>query len=111
MIPDRTTYTGRPPAHWQRVARIVARVTGKRVGIDIATRMAMAQITGPLVHIAPGRGRDLSSARTSRALIAAATAREGENLSLRGHRLGIKTMCHRPSSSIAAGPPPAHAGS
>ena len=31
--------------------------------------------------------------------------------SLRGHRLGIKTMCHRASPSIAAGPPPAHAGS
>ena len=31
--------------------------------------------------------------------------------SLHGHRLGIKTMCHRASPSIAAGPPPAHAGS
>ncbi len=28
------------PAHWRRVALIVARMTGKRVGLDTATRMA-----------------------------------------------------------------------
>jgi hypothetical protein len=27
------------PAHWQRVALIVARMTGERVGLDAATRM------------------------------------------------------------------------
>jgi hypothetical protein len=31
---------GRTPAqHWRRVALIVARMTGKRVGVDTATRM------------------------------------------------------------------------
>ena len=34
-----TTYAGRTPAHWRRVALIVARRTGKRVGLDTATRM------------------------------------------------------------------------
>jgi hypothetical protein len=29
----------RPPEHWRRVALIVARMTGKRVGVDTATRM------------------------------------------------------------------------
>ena len=37
--PDGTTHAGRTPAHWRRVALIVARMTGKRVGIDTATRM------------------------------------------------------------------------
>jgi hypothetical protein len=27
------------PAHWRRVTLIVARMTGKRVGVDTATRM------------------------------------------------------------------------
>jgi hypothetical protein len=27
------------PAHWRQVALIVARLTGKRVGVDTATRM------------------------------------------------------------------------
>src|SRR5271165_3243473 len=30
----------RTPAHWRRVAFIVAGMTGKRVGVDTATRMA-----------------------------------------------------------------------
>ena len=27
------------PAHWRRVALIVAQMTGKRIGVDTATRM------------------------------------------------------------------------
>ena len=37
---DRATDAGRTPAHWRRVALIVARMTGKRVGLDTSTRMA-----------------------------------------------------------------------
>ena len=33
------SHAGRTPAHWRRVALIVARMTGKRVGVDTATRM------------------------------------------------------------------------
>ncbi len=39
VLPDGSTHAGRTPAHWRRVALIVARMTGKRVGVDIATRM------------------------------------------------------------------------
>ena len=39
ILPDGTTHAGRTPAHWRRVALIVAKRTGKRVGIDTATRM------------------------------------------------------------------------
>ena len=39
ILPDGTTHAGRTPAHWRRVALIVARITGKRVGVDTATRM------------------------------------------------------------------------
>jgi hypothetical protein len=39
ILPDGTTHAGRTPAHWQRVALIVARMTGKRIGLDTATRM------------------------------------------------------------------------
>ncbi len=39
VLPDGTTHAGRTPAHWRRVALIVARMTGKRVGVDTATRM------------------------------------------------------------------------
>jgi hypothetical protein len=35
ILPDGTTHAGRTPAHWRRVALIVARMTGKRVGVDI----------------------------------------------------------------------------
>ena len=34
-----TTHASRTPAHWRRVALIVARMTGKRIGVDAATRM------------------------------------------------------------------------
>ncbi len=36
---DETTHAGRTPAHWRRVALIVARMTGKRIGVDTATRI------------------------------------------------------------------------
>jgi hypothetical protein len=39
ILPD-GTHAGRTPAHWRRVALIVARMTGKRVGLDTSTRMA-----------------------------------------------------------------------
>jgi hypothetical protein len=39
ILPDGTTHAGRTPAHWHRVALIVARMMGKRVGVDTATRM------------------------------------------------------------------------
>ena len=39
ILPNGTTHAGRTPAHWRRVALIVARMTGKRVGVDTATRM------------------------------------------------------------------------
>ena len=39
ILPDGTTHAGRTPAQWRRVALIVARMTGKRVGVDTATRM------------------------------------------------------------------------
>jgi hypothetical protein len=39
ILPDGTTHAGRTPAHWRRVALIVARITGKRVCVDTATRM------------------------------------------------------------------------
>ncbi len=41
ILPDGTTHAGRTPAHWRRVALIVARMTGKRVGLDSVTRMAI----------------------------------------------------------------------
>ena len=40
ILPDGTTHAGRTPAHWRRVVLIVARMTGKRVGLDTSTRMA-----------------------------------------------------------------------
>jgi hypothetical protein len=39
ILPDGTTHAGRTPAHWRRVALIVARKAGKRIGIDTATWM------------------------------------------------------------------------
>ena len=39
ILPGGTTHAGRTPAHWRRVALIVARMAGKRVGVDTATRM------------------------------------------------------------------------
>jgi len=40
VLPDGTTHAGRTPAHWRRVALIVAKQTGHKVGLDAATRMA-----------------------------------------------------------------------
>ncbi len=39
VLPDGTTHSGRTSEHWRRVALIVAWMTGKRVGLDTATRM------------------------------------------------------------------------
>ena len=39
VLPSGATHAGRTPAHWRRAALIVARMTGKRVGVDTATRM------------------------------------------------------------------------
>ena len=39
VLPDGTTHAGRTPAHSRRVALIVARMTGRRIGLDTATRM------------------------------------------------------------------------
>ena len=39
VLPDGTTHAGRTPAHWRRVALIVARMTGKRLDVDTATRI------------------------------------------------------------------------
>jgi len=39
VLPDGTTHAGRTAAHWRRVAAIVARRVGTRVGLDTATRM------------------------------------------------------------------------
>ena len=40
ILPDGTTHAGRTPAHWRRVALIVAKRTGHKVGLDTSTRMA-----------------------------------------------------------------------
>ena len=39
ILPDGTTHAGRTPEHWRRVALIVAKLTGHRVGVNTATRM------------------------------------------------------------------------
>jgi hypothetical protein len=39
ILPDGTTHQGRTPAHWRQVALIVAKRTGRPVGLDTATRM------------------------------------------------------------------------
>ena len=39
ILPDGTACAGRTRAHWPRVAQIVARMAGKRGGLDTATRM------------------------------------------------------------------------
>ena len=38
ILLDGTTQAGRMPAHWRRVALIVAKRTGHKVGLDTATR-------------------------------------------------------------------------
>ena len=40
ILPDGTTHAGRTPAHWRRVALIVAKRTGHKIGLDTSTRMA-----------------------------------------------------------------------
>jgi hypothetical protein len=39
VLLDGTTHAGRTPEHWRCVALVVAKMTGKRVGLDTATRM------------------------------------------------------------------------
>ena len=39
VLQDGTTHAGRTPAHWRRVALVVARMAGKRIGADTATRI------------------------------------------------------------------------
>ena len=41
VLPNGTTHAGRTSAHWRRVALVVAKRTGRRVGLDTATRMLM----------------------------------------------------------------------
>ncbi len=41
VLPDGTTHAGRTPAHWRRVALMVAKMTGNHVGVDTASRMTM----------------------------------------------------------------------
>jgi hypothetical protein len=41
ILPDGTTHAGRTPEHWRRVALIVARATGKRIGLNPATGLAI----------------------------------------------------------------------
>ena len=48
ILPDGATYQGRPPAHWRRVALVVAKRTSHAVGVDIATRMLMTRDPPPL---------------------------------------------------------------
>jgi hypothetical protein len=40
ILPDGTTHQGRTPAHWRRVALLIAKRTGRAAGLDTATRMA-----------------------------------------------------------------------
>jgi hypothetical protein len=42
ILPDGTANQGHTPAHWRRVALVVAKRTGHAVGLDTATRMLMA---------------------------------------------------------------------
>ena len=42
VLPDGSTHAGRTTAHWRRVALIVAKRTGHKIGLDTATRMAKA---------------------------------------------------------------------
>ena len=40
ILPDGTTHQGRRLAHWRRVALLIAKRTGRAVGLDTAARMA-----------------------------------------------------------------------
>jgi hypothetical protein len=53
ILPDGTTHAGRTPAHWRRVALIAAKRTGKRIGLDTATRMAQDADSRGRVHSSP----------------------------------------------------------
>ena len=53
ILTDGTTHAGRTPARWRRVALIVARMAGKKVGVDTATRMLER---GNLAFERPPRG-------------------------------------------------------
>jgi hypothetical protein len=77
---------------------------------DLA-RLLMRPVERHSVHrplLAPKRGLRSSLRRAEG--VDFTSARESDDLSLHGHRLGIKTMCHRASPSIAAGPPAANVG-
>ncbi len=50
ILPDGTTHAGRTPAHWRRVALIVAKRNGHKVGLDTATRMLSNDFLRPLVR-------------------------------------------------------------
>jgi hypothetical protein len=39
VLPDGTSHMERTPAHWRRVARRIAKLTGHEIGLDTATRM------------------------------------------------------------------------
>jgi len=39
VLPNGATHAGRKPTHWRKVALIVAKKTGKEIGLDTATRM------------------------------------------------------------------------
>ena len=47
ILPDGTTHQGHTPAHWRRVALVVAKRTGHAIGLDTATRMLMARDPPP----------------------------------------------------------------
>jgi hypothetical protein len=47
ILPDGTTHQGRTPAHWRRVALIVAKRTGHAIGADPATRMLARRDQAP----------------------------------------------------------------
>ena len=50
-LADGATHQGRTPAHWRRVALIVAKRTGHEVGLDTSTRMLAGRIDMAPVHL------------------------------------------------------------
>jgi hypothetical protein len=74
ILPDGTTHAGRTPEHWRRVALIVAKLIGHRVGVNTATRMAMD--TGFYVTTASPRRRR-ARLRSVRGLARARVVSEG----------------------------------
>ncbi len=61
ILPDGTTHAGRTPAHWRRVALIVAKRTGHKVGLDTSTRMARDADISPAQGSGDPRPHDHSS--------------------------------------------------